>query len=218
MSPAYRIIQATDEKDARTAAVTIAAAFTDLASCEWLVPDPAERPSVLEDVFFITAKHALDHGVIYLLIADDDEARRTRVGTRDVLGAAVWFDRTRPVPFPRNYEKRLWDAAGPRNFDRFQTLDLFFEKFHPYGPHHYLAFLAVAPDAQGAGLGAALLRHHHTYLDEHRMPAYLEASSEESFFLYSRHGYQARDTFSPSRDSGVQFWPMWRQPYQEGPA
>ncbi|HEX5493068.1 MAG TPA: GNAT family N-acetyltransferase [Mycobacteriales bacterium] len=90
-----------------------------------------------------------------------------------------------------------------------------FEAHHPSEPHHYLAFLAVRPERQGAGLGSALLRHHHARLDRTGVAAYLEASSPRSRELYLRHGYRPRGEPFTVPD-GTPFWPMWRTPSAGG--
>jgi hypothetical protein len=46
----------------------------------------------------------------------------------------VWFDRTRDMPDPDNYEGRLAELAG-QYLDRFQALDVMFDKHHPVEEH-----------------------------------------------------------------------------------
>jgi GNAT superfamily N-acetyltransferase len=184
--------------EARVAAGLVAAAFADLPQVAWLVPDPAERPRILTGNFQIFVDHALDHGVVHLL---DDHS-----------GVAVWFDRSSaPTPAPKDYDDRLAAACAPYT-ERFRTLDELFDAHHPQQPHQHLAFLAVHPGRQGEGLGAALLRHQHTRLDEEGVPAYLEASTARSRGLYLRHGYQPMGAPFHLADCETPFWPMWRPP------
>jgi GNAT superfamily N-acetyltransferase len=180
---------------ADTAAVAklIGTAFTPLAAVRWLLPEPSVRPRVMTANFRILVEHALSYGHVDV--------------TEDGAGAAVWFDRTSPAPEPPDYDRRLADACDPWT-DRFRLLDKLFEENHPPAPHHHLALLAVTPERQGAGLGTALLRHHHARLDPAGTPAYLEASSPGSRDLYLRHGYELREPFT--LPDGTEFWPMWR--------
>jgi GNAT superfamily N-acetyltransferase len=127
--------------------------------------------------------------------------------TVDGSAAAVWFDRASPAPPPPDYDRRLAEACAPWT-DRFRLLDKLFEEHHPEAPHHHLALLAVSAERQSTGLGTALLRHHHAWLDSHGTPAYLEASSPGSRDLYLRHGYELRETFT--LPDATEFWPMWR--------
>jgi GNAT superfamily N-acetyltransferase len=181
--------------DIDLAAQLIADGFAGLAAAAWLVPDPDRRRAVLHGNFRIAVEHAIVHGHVDLL------ADRTAV--------AVWFHRDKPAPPPPHYEQRLAAACG-QHTKRFQVLDNLLHTHHPIEAHHHLALLAVSPAHWRTGRGTALLRHHHTDLDQAGLPAYLEASSTDSRALYARHGYlAARPLALPD---GTAFWPMWRPP------
>jgi GNAT superfamily N-acetyltransferase len=183
-----------DASEAGQLADLIGGAFAELPPTEWLVPVAAERPRVLADTFRIHVDLAIKHGEVHV--------------TTDRTGVAIWFPRNQPLPEPEDYDSRLAEACGPWT-DRFRALDALFEANHPAEPHHHLAFLATRRDTRGQGVGSALLRHHHTYLDENALPAYLEASHPRSRDLYLRHGYELRgEPFEVP--SGAPFWPMWR--------
>ncbi|MFI6266431.1 GNAT family N-acetyltransferase [Micromonospora sp. NPDC051006] len=174
----------------------IAEAFSVLDVTAWLVPDAAKREAVLAGNFEILVEHAMRHGLVH--------------GTADRAAVAVWFPSVgEPAPPPEAYDARLAAACGEWT-ERFQHLDELFAAHHPHPDHHHLAFLAVRPERQRQGLGSALLRHHHAWLDAHRMPGYLEASSESSRDLYARHGYRVAEPFR--LPDGTPFWPMWREP------
>ncbi|KOX10518.1 GNAT family N-acetyltransferase [Micromonospora profundi] len=183
-------------EDTALVAGRIAGAFTALEVTRWLVPDASKRESVLAGDFEIMVDHAMRHGLVY--------------GTADRSAVAVWFPSVgEPAPPPPDYDARLAAACGEWT-DRFQHLDELFAANHPHDDHHHLAFLAVEPDRQGHGLGTALLKHHHAWLDANDMPAYLEASDPRSRDLYARNGYRAREPFRVP--DGTPFWPMWREP------
>jgi GNAT superfamily N-acetyltransferase len=188
------ITRATPDQ-AKTIAKMIGGAFRFLPAATWLVAAPEQRPLVLAAQFHILVEHALQYGHIDVL---DDGS-----------GAAVWFDRTLPMPDPPDYHRRLRTACGPWT-GRFAILDDLFSRNHPPGPHHYLAFLAVEHRVQGTGRGGALLRHHHGELDRLHVSAYLEASSEPNTELYRRLGYELGTAFY--LPAGPPFWPMWREP------
>jgi GNAT superfamily N-acetyltransferase len=105
--------------------------------------------------------------------------------------------------------------ATGRWLGRFQAFDLALDRHHPADlpHHHHLAILAVRPDSQGQGTGTALLNAHHAALDRDGMPAYLEASRQDTRRIYLRHGYILRPD-APIRlpDGGPEMWPMWREP------
>ena len=179
--------------EAPVAAAIIADAFQHLEVAKWLVDDPAQRRSIVEQNMLIWTTHALKHGLISL--------------TLDETAVAVWFPTAEPLPAPDDYDEQL-DAGCGQWADRFRRLDETFEVHHPHGePHHHLAFLAVRPGHQGAGIGTALLRHHHEMYPDVAM--YLEASSRESRALYLRHGYLDRGRFTLPPD-GPPLWAMWR--------
>ena len=182
--------------DASQAARVIAEAFTDLAVSRALVPAGAgERKARLEGYLQIHVDHAMVHGQVDVI---------------DTRAVAVWFDLTRSLAIPADYGSRLAAACG-RHAERFRRCDALLEKHHPSMPHHYLAFLAVVPAAQGLGLGSALLQHGHRSADELELPVYLEASSRESLGLYVGHGYNpAEEPFA--LDEGAWFWPCLRPP------
>jgi ribosomal protein S18 acetylase RimI-like enzyme len=202
--PDLRIRAAVDDRDVAVAAGIVSTAFASLDACEWLLAghDVKDRVPILSEIFAITVADAVEHGTVYLASSSAGD-----------LAAAVWFDRTRPVPEPDDYERRLVAAAGSAH-DRFAHLDLLFEQHHPEQPHHHLAFLAVLPQCQGRSIGTTLLERHHAGLDEAGHSAYLEASSADSARLYKRQGYapHGEDFTLPN---GATFTPLWREPVSD---
>ena len=188
--------------DAAVLADVIASAFHELALCGWLVPDQGQRRRIMPPHFQLYVDHALEYGVVYTTPA------RTAV--------AVWFPAEK-IPDIDSYDVRLAAICDPHTH-RFRTLDAAMHANHPADapPHEHLALLAVRPESQGAGLGSALLDHHHRVLDARGVPAYLEASSLRSRALYLRHGYRPHgEPFTVPGGPSPSMWPMWRSP--EGP-
>lgn len=181
--------------DASDVARLIAGAFHDLAVGRWLAADPDQRLACMRRQFALIVAHAISRGQVNV--------------TADRAGAAVWFDRTVPVPEPPGYDDHLREICGPL-LERFVALDAAFIAHHPQAPHHHAAFLAVHPDAQGRGRGRALLEHHHRELDRQQIPAYLEASDTTTRDLYARFGYRCTSVIE--LPDGPTMWPMWREP------
>lgn len=173
----------------------IARSFHDLEVAEWLVADPDARLTKIRAQFEMLVVHAVKHGYVYL--------------TADRTGAAVWVDQTVPVPEPEQYDPQLRQICGP-HLERFQALDEAFEAHHPSQPHHHLEFLAVRKEAQGNGIGTALLQLHHEYLDSKGIAAYLEASNSRTRDLYTKYNYSPTSLIE--LPDGPQMWPMWREP------
>jgi GNAT superfamily N-acetyltransferase len=193
-------IRRAEPSEAGALAQVVADAFFDLAVCRWLVPDPAERRRVLPPDFALIVEHAIEHGTVH---------------TTDELDAvAVWFsDAPEGIGEIRDYDARLVAAVAPHT-PRFVILDDVMHASHPTEtPHEYLALLAVAPTAQQAGLGSALLKARHDHLDAEGVPAYLEASSRRSRELYLRNGYTEVGTPLVVPDCPEKImYPLWREP------
>ncbi|MBN1171079.1 MAG: GNAT family N-acetyltransferase [Micromonosporaceae bacterium] len=195
MTGALGPIRRATPDDVPAIAVVVAEAFHPLRASQWLVPDPVIRRVTMAAQFAILIEHALAFGHVDLLA--------------DGSAAAVWFDRTKPMPAPPDYDRRLTVGCG-EHAAQFRVLDALFEQHHPADPHHHLAMLAVAGDRQGGGRGTLLLRHHHhQVLDDQGIPAYLEAASIRSARLYYREGYRPRaEPFALPNEAF--FYPMWR--------
>jgi len=64
------------------------------------------------------------------------------------------------------------------------------ESVHPRAAHYYLPYIGVAPEAQGRGLGTALMAPLIERCDREGVPAYLEATCERNAELYERLGFE----------------------------
>jgi GNAT superfamily N-acetyltransferase len=187
--------------DSAEVTALLASTIGEQAVACWLSPDPVLRRESGPAYFEIFVEHAMQHGEIYATVEP---------GSGDLVGVAVWFPFTRPIPPPRDYDVRVKDTCGPA-FDRIRELDATLEVHHPINPHHYLAFIAVRPDRQSLGIGSALLARHHARIDAAGIPAYLEANDIRNRDLYLRHGYTF-ETMIQLPDGGPPLWPMRREP------
>ncbi len=85
------------------------------------------------------------------------------------------------------------------------------EKHHPHEPHWYLPFIGVEPNAQGRGLGGALLQHSLARCDREGAIAYLESSNPRNIPLYERHGFVRAGEICAGKEGPI-LTPMLRQP------
>ncbi len=76
-------------------------------------------------------------------------------------------------------------------------------------PHAHLQFLGVSSEAQGQGVGSAILKTTLAPLDAGGTVGYLEASTERNVALYARHGFEVTNEFDLP---GLHFWCMTRMP------
>jgi ribosomal protein S18 acetylase RimI-like enzyme len=192
------MIRAAAEHEIPAVGELIAVSFNHLNANAYLVPPLSDRATVLGRFFTLLSEHALAHGRVDVVPGPDGPA-----------AAAVWFDLTREMPDPPDYENRLAALSGPY-LPQFEALDQMFAKYHPRDPHWHLAFLAVRPGRQDKGLGSALMRRTHEELDRAGVPAYLEATNDDNIRLYRRHGYVDMEPFAMLLPDGTPFYRMWR--------
>lgn len=100
---------------------------------------------------------------------------------------------------------------GFERFGRALAMQEAMEKCHPTEPHFYLAFLAVAPEFQGAGLGSRILKATLEKVDAVGMPAYVENSRERNTPFYQRAGFVVQRNVSP--EGAPPMLAMWREPH-----
>lgn len=104
-------------------------------------------------------------------------------------GAALWF----PPGVEPDGEAILAHMAATIPAGRLDALARGMELqagLHPHAPHWYLPWIGVRPEAQGQGLGGALLRRGLARADRDGLPAYLEATNWRNAALYVRHGFE----------------------------
>jgi GNAT superfamily N-acetyltransferase len=107
----------------------------------------------------------------------------------DLCGAALWL----PPGVHGNgaaVESLMRETTHPPHLDDLLGTMERMERFHPDEPHWYLPLIGVEPNAQGRGLGAALLRHALERFDREGALAYLESSNPRNIPLYERHGFE----------------------------
>jgi GNAT superfamily N-acetyltransferase len=127
----------------------------------------------------------------------------------DFCGAALWF----PPGVHANgdaLEKVFRDTGKPEHLDDLLATFEKQDEFHPDEPHWYLPLIGVEPNAQGRGLGGALMRHGVARCDQEGALAYLESSNPRNISLYERHGFEVMGEIQVG--AGPLLTPMLRQP------
>lgn len=192
-------IRAADEGDRELVVRLLDEAFQDDPVSGWVFPDAEYRR---------TTHHRLMAAFTDAVFADG------RIDlAEDGAACALWLS----VPAEAHPENGEDEAVGLRELvdpdnERVETIARLMSESHPAGrAHEYLWMIAVTPDRQGEGLGAALIRHVLDRCDREGLPAYLEASSERSTKLYERLGYAFTDRTLDLPD-GPHMYPMWREP------
>jgi GNAT superfamily N-acetyltransferase len=177
----------------------LASAFQVDPIFSWLVPDPRRRNRRLQRFFALELQH------VVLPVG--------RAWTLDgAPGASLELppDRWR-MPFGTQlaHAPAFTRVFGSRLAHAFALITLM-ERRHLREPHYYIAYVGLAPDAQGQGLGTTLLRPTLDRCDREQLPAYLEATSERSASLYERLGFEHLGPFRFA--SSPPLWPMRRPP------
>jgi len=132
--------------------------------------------------------------------------------TANVAGACVW---ERPGEWKLGIGTQLRLApAMARTFGsrlpRIGRAITAMEADHPEREHYYLPFVGVAPEWQGRGLGAALMKPILDRCDREGIPAYLEASTPRNRALYERLGFVTTEELSIGKGAPP-IWRMWRE-------
>ena len=186
------------DADRPALAVTLARAFHDDPVMSWFFPEEERRPRRNRQMFAMRLRQLVPQGETFT--------------TDGASGAALWAapDRWR---LGRWEELRMGIALLPALGRRLAIVARgveMIERVHPEAPHYYLAVLGTDPEAQGMGVGSALLRPVLDTCDRDDIPAYLESSKERNIDFYARHGF--RVTGEVRLPQGPRVWPMWRDP------
>ncbi|HEY5193073.1 MAG TPA: GNAT family N-acetyltransferase [Solirubrobacteraceae bacterium] len=155
--------------------VTLAEAFLDDPVFSWLMPDEGSRLARLRRFFDVELRHlVIPRGRAW--------TSPTLAGAALSLPPGAWHAPPRVGVLQAGcFGTRLHRAAG---------ILALMEMRHIREPHYYFAYIGVAPEAQGQGLGTTLMGPTLERCDREGLPAYLEASSERNAALYERLGFK----------------------------
>jgi ribosomal protein S18 acetylase RimI-like enzyme len=200
--PHHTTVRDATSSDMSTLAITLASAFADDPLMGWLLGRTDRPEERLVPVFRAMATTALHETGGDVHVTADGEA------------VAIWRD------------VGCWKASAGhlarvmpgmiRSF-RWRAALLLrglakVERVHPDEPHRYLACLGTHRDAQGEGLGSAVLGRMLARCDEDGIPVYAESSNPQNLAFYYRHGFvRYGDEVRPGHDAPPVF-PIWRDP------
>ena len=165
-------------EDVQRLRTVLAEAFFDDPMFGWLIPNDTKRSARLRHYFGIELRHlALPRGRVWT--------------TEDLAGAMLSLPpgRWRVPP----HTTLLHGSAFGVRVAKAARVGAAMEWRHSRllrEPHYYVRDIGVRPDAQGRGLGSALMRPTLDRCDKEGVPAYIEASNERSAALYERLGFR----------------------------
>jgi ribosomal protein S18 acetylase RimI-like enzyme len=186
-------------------AAVLSHAFADKPPFTWVQPDDELRARVQPAMFHAALRY------IYPV----ERGTEVLVDSGAILGGAVWappggwrappWQQLRAVP-------GLIRALGIRHFRQYaqrgKAVEDALHGAHPSDPHWYLATLGTDPQAQGKGVGSALVRSGLERCDREGEPAYLECL-EQLVPYYERFGFEVTGEIEMPGEVSNQM-SMWR--------
>ena len=177
-----------------------ARAFFDDPLFRHIYPDPARRLGgfAREHAAYVRQYYA-PYGISEVAEADGALA-----------GLALWLPPGAETPWWRDLltVPALAQAVGLRRLRRVLRDYRAFDEAMPDAPFWYLGLLAVAPEAQGRGVGSALVRAGLARADRDGVGTFLETGTERNVAFYQRLGFRA--TRQILIQDGPTHWAMWR--------
>ncbi|MEU5872566.1 GNAT family N-acetyltransferase [Glycomyces sp. NPDC047369] len=194
MTPAVSTLLARPAQPSDVAAIAalLTRGLAEDPVAEWLVPDPAERQAVFQGLLAMEVDHAVEWGDVDVL--------------PDMSGVAVW--RRHPaddVPVLSDHHLGTFTRRG---MPRFRQLSALLNSYQSDAPHHWLAWLYVAHDCRGRGVGTGLLARHHQVVDQRGLPVDVVVTNERARDFLASHGYVAGLPLYLL--SGPRLWPLRR--------
>ncbi len=186
----------------RAATVVLVDALADDPAWTQVLPDRSTRRRALRSLLAVA-------------LADAGPHARVAVAGERVLGAAVWQP---PGRYPMTGARQARAVprmlpmllTAPRPARRIRRLGEALDAVFPREPVRYLQVLGVAPDAQGRGVGARLLREGLGTADAAGEVVYLETGKEPNVAYYQRHGFRLVGPGGPAYPDGPTMWRLRR--------
>lgn len=192
--PRLDIRSATPDEIPQAEASIVAAFLTDpIARFAWPTPHAYLEAMPLGTREF--GGKSFEHGTAYV--------------SADFCGAALWL----PPDVHADgeaIETHFRDTAKAEHLDDLLGTFGEMDRCHPEEPHWYLPLIGVEPNAQGTGLGGALMRRAVALCDADGALAYLESSNPRNISLYERHGFEVMGRIQVGAAPAIT--PMLRRP------
>jgi GNAT superfamily N-acetyltransferase len=174
-------------------AVTFAAAMSDDAMIRWPMPDAT--PATVRELFRIILTPYVESGALWKIRGCDAGAAWLPPGVAERFAEIEQATRAAINPLTSDGGARyaaFWDWLGAHVPDE---------------PCWFLDVVAVAPAAQGQGLGRTLVRHGRERARADRCPAFLETGNPRNVPFYESLGFQVVGE-QQAPDGGPTIWFM----------
>jgi ribosomal protein S18 acetylase RimI-like enzyme len=163
------------DRERADAVSTVVSAFAADPVERWLYPDDAQYADWFSQFTLAFGGKAFDE--------------RTAWRLEDLSAVALWLPPGVEADGEAIGELLADSVDQAKHEDLFATVAQM-DAQHPSYSHWYLAWLAIAPEHQGQGLGGQLLRACLEVVDETHLPAYLETPNPRTVPFYERYGFQ----------------------------
>ena len=181
-------VRAAEQADFDSVLNTITLAFTADPVNRWYLPDADRYLTFFPQVVQAFLGLSIESGACYMTTGGE--------------GAAIWLP-PGTVPDEAAMEAVIMEAPPAELQEPLGALFAAIETYHPHDEDcWYLPIIGVDPAHQGKGVGAALMKHATTRIDEAGALSYLESSNPANISLYERHGFEAMGQI-PFGDSGI---------------
>lgn len=188
------------ESDLEDAGRIMARAFHEDPFYRLLFPDAATRASVLPTYFQISTRTSLRMGTAYGVAERSNSATSVAPDSGTAIANATAY--------------QVAALFGPSAHEAYaHVMDYLSANRAELAPssHWYLNLVAVAPAAQGAGLGRALLDPVLAEADRDGRACCLETFASENLRWYERLGFEPARSGTVS-STGLSWWTMLRPP------
>ncbi|MFZ3475628.1 GNAT family N-acetyltransferase [Streptomyces sp. 4.24] len=191
--------------EAGAVAALLARAFADDPVMAWMFPGEEDRERRIARYFGLAQRQQRPRA---------GGVRVAATGDGRLLAAALWSgpgrwktSAVRDLAALPSYVR----IFGPRGLSRAGEVQNAMHAVHPQAPHWYLPSVGTDPQAQGTGVGSALLRQQLVDCDRLGQAAYLESSKAGNVPFYEGLGFRVTGELRLP-DGGPVLWPMWREP------
>ncbi|MFD3352859.1 GNAT family N-acetyltransferase [Streptomyces fradiae] len=185
------------DTDVPTAVDTLARAFADYPYTRHVIAADGHEERVRRYQELCLTRVGMVYGRVW--VADEGRA------------VAVWaVPGQDPSPAFAELGPLLGELSGDRAAAS-EAADAAMAPYRPKGPGWFLQTVATAPEAQGKGLGSAVLVPGIQAAERTGCPAFLETSSEANVRFYERLGFEVTADV-PLPDDGPRTWCMRRDP------
>ncbi|RSN58267.1 MULTISPECIES: GNAT family N-acetyltransferase [Actinomadura] len=195
MTNADAAVRPAAPEDVPAAVRTLSRAFADYAFTRHVIAADRHEERVREFQDLLLRRVGMEYGRVWV----SDGARAVAVWTTPDAD---------PTPAFAELGPRMTELAGDRA-EAYAAAEAAVAPFRPAEPVWFLATVGVDPDAQGRGLGAAIVRAGVEAAEAAGYPAFLETSSERNVAFYERLGFTTTAEVDLP-DGGPRTWCMRR--------